>query len=41
MEFDFVRFVQPIFPNAALAAWAAAFTGLMSNLVGRVRALHR
>jgi tellurite resistance protein TehA-like permease len=41
MEFEFLRFLPPIFLYAALAAWLAAFTGFVCDLVARVRSLQR
>ena len=37
--FDFLAFLPPIFLYAGLAAWAAAFTGLVFDLLRRVGAL--
>ena len=35
MGFDFLRFVPPLFLWVALAAWAAAFTGMVHHLLRR------
>ncbi len=40
MALDFLDFVLPVFLYVALAAWAAAFTGLVRQLLRRVRGRH-
>ncbi len=38
MRFDFLEFLPPIFLYIALVAWTAAFTGLVLDVLRRVRA---
>jgi hypothetical protein len=38
MGFDFLGFLPPIFLYVSLAAWTAAFAGLVVDLLRRVRA---
>ena len=38
MRFDFLEFLPPVFLYIALAAWTAAFTGLVFDVLRRVRA---
>jgi tellurite resistance protein TehA-like permease len=38
LQFDFLRFLPPVFLYVALAAWGAAFTGLIFDLFRRVTA---
>ena len=37
LELEFLHFLPPLFPVIALAAWAAAFVGLVVDLVRRAR----
>ena len=41
MGFDFLDFLPPVFLTAGLAAWAAAFTGLVLELLRRFGALRQ